>query len=134
MDHEGEMLAVFVTKRRDRMAALKFLKRTMKRCGRPREIVTDRLGSYKAAMKEIGNAPSQEYTCYLNNRAENSDQLFRRREKAIAKVRGMKALQKFAPVQASLLNHFNHGCHLYSREMFKPRCEAALLEWRKLGV
>ena len=54
MDHEGEVLEVFATKRRDRKAALKFLKRTMKRYGRPRCIVTDRLRSYGAAMKVIG--------------------------------------------------------------------------------
>ena len=54
LDHEGEVLEVFATKRRDRRAALKFLKRTMKRYGGPRVIVTDRLGSYAAAMKVMG--------------------------------------------------------------------------------
>jgi putative transposase len=57
IDHEGEVLEVFATKRRDRRAALKFLKRAMKRYGRPRSIVTDRLRSYRSAMKVIGNAP-----------------------------------------------------------------------------
>ncbi len=61
VDHEGEVLEVFVTKRRDRRAALKFLKRTMKRYGRPQSIVTDRLRSYRWAMKVIGNAADQEY-------------------------------------------------------------------------
>jgi len=55
--YEGEVLEVFATKRRDRGAALKFLKRAMKRYGRPRSIVTDRLLSYRAAMNVIGNAP-----------------------------------------------------------------------------
>ena len=54
IDHEGEVLEVFSTKRRDRNAALKFLKRAIKRYGRPRAIVTDRLRSYRAAMKVIG--------------------------------------------------------------------------------
>ena len=54
VDHEGEVLEVFATKRRDRRAALKFLKRTMKRYSGPRVIVTDRLRSYGAAMKVIG--------------------------------------------------------------------------------
>ena len=61
VDHEGEVLEVFATKRRDRGAALKFLKRTMKRYGRPKAIVTDRLPSYRAAMVLIGNASSQEW-------------------------------------------------------------------------
>ena len=60
MDHEGEVLEVFATKRRDRKAALKFLKRTMKRYGRIWPMITDRLRSYGAAMKMIGNAVSQE--------------------------------------------------------------------------
>ena len=60
VDHEGEVLEVFATKRRDRKAALKFLKRAMKRYGRPWAIVTDRLRSYGAAMKVIGNLQRQE--------------------------------------------------------------------------
>jgi len=60
VDHEGEVLEAFVTKRRNRRAALKFLKRAMKRYGRPRSIVTDRLRSYRSAMKVIGNAADQE--------------------------------------------------------------------------
>ena len=60
VDHEGEVLEVFVTKRRDRRAALKFLKRAMKRYGRPRAIVADKLRSYRAAMNVIGNAATQE--------------------------------------------------------------------------
>ncbi len=61
VDHEGEVLEVFATKCRDRKAALKFLKRSMKRYGRPKSIVTDRLRSYRAAMMLIGNASSHEY-------------------------------------------------------------------------
>ena len=90
VDHEGEVLEVFATKRRDRRAALKFLKRAMKRYGRPRSIVTDRLRSYRSAMKVIGNAADQECGRWLNNRAENSHQPFRRRERAMAKFRDMK--------------------------------------------
>ena len=59
VDHEGEVLEEFATKRRDRKAALKFLKRTMKRYGRPEVIVTDRLRSCRAAMREIGNESRQ---------------------------------------------------------------------------
>jgi putative transposase len=106
VDHEGEVLEVFATKRRDRKAALAFLKRTMKRYGRPKAIVTDRLRSYGAAMKVIGNAAVQECGRWLNNRAENSHQPFRRRERAMAKFRDVKTLQKFAAVHASIHNHF----------------------------
>ena len=81
---------VFVTKRRDRRAALEFLTRAMKRDGRPASIVTDRLPSYRAAMKVIGNEGCQETGRWLNNRAENSHQPFRRREGAMARFRDIK--------------------------------------------
>ena len=90
VDHEGEVLEVFATKRRDRRAALKFLKRTMKRYGRPWSIVTDRLRSYSAAMKAVGNPGRQECGRWLNNRAENSHQPFRRRAGAMARFRDIK--------------------------------------------
>ena len=134
VDHEGEILEVFVTKRRDRKAALRFLRRAMKRYGRPKVIVTDRLRSYRAAMREIGNEAHQETGRWLNNRAENSHQPFRRRERAMAKFRSAKSLQKFAAVHASVSNHFNLERHLYNREDFKLNRSAALAEWRQLAA
>jgi len=134
VDHEGEVLELFVTKRRDRRAALKFFKRAMKRYGRPRAIVTDRLGSYGAAMKVIGNSGRQVCGRWLNNRAENSHQPFRRREGAMAKFRDVKTLQKFASAHASIHNHFNQERHLYSRQIFKQNRAAALAEWRQLAA
>jgi len=134
VDHEGEVLEAFATKRRDRRAALKFLKRTMKRYGRPRSIVTDRLRSYHAAMQVIGNAERQETGRWLNNRAENSHQPFRRRERAMAKFRSAKSLQKFAPIHASVHNLFNQERPLYSCENFKLNRTAALAEWRQLAA
>ncbi len=93
VDHEGEVLEAFVTKKRDRKAALRFLKKAMKRFGCPKAIVTDRLGSYRAAMKVVGISDRQECGRWLNNRAENSHQPFRRREGAMAKFRDIKTLQ-----------------------------------------
>ena len=134
VDHEGEVLESFVTKKRDRKAALGFLRRAMKRYGRPEVIVTDRLRSYRAAMREIGNEARQETGRWLNNRAENSHQPFRRRERAMAKFRSPATLQKFAAVHASVYNHFNQERHLYSRNNFKLNRSAALAEWRKLSA
>ena len=134
VDHEGEVLEVFVTKRRDRKAALAFIKRAMKRYGRPKVIVTDRLRSYRAAMIVIGNAADQECGRWLNNRAENSRQPFRRREGAMAKFRDVKTLQKFASVHASIHNHFNLQRHLTPRETFKENRSAALAEWRQIAA
>ncbi len=131
VDNEGEVLEVFVTKRRDRKAALRFLRKAMKRYGRPEVVVTDRLRSYRAAMKIIGNDERQKTGRWLNNRAENSHQPFRRRERAMAKFRSAKSLQKFASIHASVHNHFNQERHLYSRQNFKHNRTAALAEWRQ---
>ena len=130
VDHEGEVLESLVTKRRDRKAALKFLRKTMKRHGRPHIFVTDKLRSYGAALKVIGNVDKQETGRWLNNRAENSHQPFRRRERAMLRFRRMRTLQKFVAVHASVHNHFNAERHLYNRSNFKLNRAAALTEWR----
>ena len=114
------------------MFAAEIRKRTMKRHGRPKEIVTDRLPSYRAAMKMIGNEAAQECGRWLNNRAENSHQPFRRREAAMAKFRDMMTLQKFAAVHASIHNRFNQDRHLNRHDIFKKNRSAALAEWREL--
>lgn len=133
VDHEGEVLESYVTKRRDRKAALKFLRKTMKRYGSPEVIVTDKLRSYGAAMNNIGNAEMQETGRWRNNRAENSHLPFRRRELAMLRFRRMRSLQKFASIHSSVCNHFNQERHLYSRENFKLHRAVALAEWRQLG-
>ena len=132
VDHEGEVLESYVTKRRDRKAALKFLRKSMKRHGHPHILVTDKLRSYGAAMKDIGNADKQETGRWLNNRAENSHLPFRRRERAMLRFRRMRSLQKFAAVHSSIHNHFNQERHLCSRSNFKLNRTAALAEWRQL--
>jgi putative transposase len=106
VDHEGEVLESIVTKTRNRNAALKFLKKSMKRRGRPETIVTDRLRSYGAALKDLGRGDDREMGRWLNNRAENSHLPFRRRERAMLRFRRMRTLQKFASVHASVHNHF----------------------------
>jgi len=145
VDHEGEVLESYVTKRRDRKAALEFLRKTMKRHGKVEVLVTDKLRSYGAAMKVIGNADKQETGRWLNNRAENSHPLpdsglpanhekgpFRRRERAMLRFRCMRTLQKFSSVHSSAHNHFNHERNLYSGANFKLNRAAALAEWRGL--
>ena len=134
VDHEGEVLEAFVSRRRDRKAAKVFLKKLMKRYGKPRVIVTDRLRSYRAAMKIIGNETSQETGRWLNNRCENSHLPFRRREQAMLQFRRLRSLQKFVSIHASVYNHFNHERHLASREEFKLQRNAALVEWQQLSA
>ena len=132
VDHEGEVLESYVSKRRDRDAALKFINKSMKRNGQPRITITDKLCSYRPVMMIIGNAVCQETDRWVNNRAENSHLPFRRRERAMLSFRRTAAFQKFAYVEASLQNHFNQERHLYSRLNFKLNRAAALAEWRQL--
>ncbi len=134
VDHEGEVLEAYVTKTRNRKAALKFLRKAMKRYGQPDVFVTDRLRSYRAALSDVGMAQRQETGRWLNNRIENSHQPLRRRERAMQRFRQMRSLQKFVAVHSSVHNHFNQERHLYSRENFKANRAAALAEWRQLGA
>jgi putative transposase len=110
VDHEGEVLESFVTvtKKRDKRAALKLLRKAMRKHGRPEVIVTDRLRSYGAALKEIGAEDRQETGRWASNRAENSRLPFRRRVRAMLRFRRIRSLQKFASVHASVSNHFYH--------------------------
>ena len=130
VDHEGEVLESYVTKRRDRKAACKFLRKIMKRHGSADVFVTDKLRSYGAAMKEIGNADRQETGRWLNNRAENSHQPFRRRERAMLRFRRMRSLQKFVAVHASVHNHFHAQRQLYNRSPLKLHRACAPTERR----
>ena len=132
VDHEGEVLESFVTKTRDKKAALKFLKKTLRRHGRAEELVTDRLRSYGAALRDLSISDRQETGRWANNRAENSHQPFRRRERAMLRFRRMRSLQKFASVHASVHNHFNQERASYSRQNFRANRAAALAEWRGL--
>lgn len=120
VDHEREVLESYFTKRRDRNASLVFLKKAMKRYGKPEAIVTDRLRSYGAAIRTIGNCAKQETGRWLNNRAKNSHLPFRRRERAMSRFRQSRSSQKFAAVHSSVFNHF------------KLNSTAALSDWRCL--
>ena len=133
VDHEGEIIESYVTKKRDKSAALAFMKRALKRHGRAEVIVTDGLKSYPAAMRELGNLDRREMGRWSNNRAENSHLPFGRRERAMLRFRLMKTLQKFASVHANVHNHFNLERHIVDRKTFKERRSAALAEWQSLA-
>lgn len=132
VDHGGEILESFVTKKRNKKAALKFLRKAMRRHGRAAAFVTDRLRSYGAALKKLASADRQETGRWLNNRVENSHLPFRRRERAMQRFLRMQSLQKFAAVHASVSSHFNQERTLSSRQIFKANRAAALTEWRSL--
>ncbi len=132
MELEGEVLEGYVTKTRDKHAALRFMKKALKRQGPVEAITTDGLRAYKAAMNELGNQDQQEVGRWANNRVENSQLPFRGRERAMVRFRQMKSLQKFASIHANVHNHFNQERRLVDRQTYKARRSAALAEWQTL--
>ena len=133
VDHEGEIVESFITRTRDKDAALTFMRKALKRHGSPEKITTDGLASYKAAMKMLGNQDKQEVGRWANNRVENGHLSFRRRERAMLRFRRMKTLQKFTSVHANIHNHFNLERHLVDRKTYKQRRSVALAEWRQIA-
>jgi putative transposase len=125
VDHEGEVLESVAIRTRDRKAALKLL---MKRHGRPENIMTDRLRSYGAGLKDLGRGDDREMGRWLNDRAENSHRPLRRRERAMLRFLRKRTLQNFASVHASVHNHFPTEGHPLNRDHYKQHRVAALAE------
>lgn len=134
IDQEGTVLESYVSKKRDKKAALKVLKTLIKRYGRPKEIVTDKCPSYRAAFKEIDLVHVQNTQRYHNNQVENSHLHFRRRERGMNKFRSIRSLQKFTSIHATFLNHFNHQRHLENREIFKYLRQNSVDTWQNIYV
>ena len=131
VDHEGEVLEAVATAKRDKAAALKLLKRTMKKYGAPRSIVTDGLRAYSAAMNEIGVAAERhEVGGRLNNRAENSHQPTRRRERKMQRFKSPGSAQRFLSIHAAIFNTFDVQRHLTSRHTLRALREEAFQTWR----
>jgi putative transposase len=133
VDHEGEVLESYITRSRDKKAALRFMKKALKRHGSPDKITTDGLRSYGAAMDELGCRERQEVDRWANNRVENSHLPFRRRERAMLRFRQMKTLQKFASVHANIHNRFSLERHHTDQLAYKERRSAALANWQFLA-
>ena len=113
-----EVLESCVTKRRNRAGPLKFLGKSMKRCGEPQVIVADRLLTLRCWMNVIGNTDRQETGHWLNSRTEISHRPFRRRERAILRLRRTQSLQKFGAVHSFEYNHFNSERPLCGTDSF----------------
>jgi putative transposase len=130
VDHEEEVEAFF-SNTRDKDAALRFLRKLMKRHGRPKELVTDKLRADSAALKEIGAEDRQLAGRWANNQAGNSQQPFRRRERLMQSFQRMRSLQKFAVVHAAVHNLLNTKQGHSSRPVYKDARTAAMAEWRQ---
>jgi putative transposase len=127
---EGEVLQSYVTKTREKEAALRFMKNALKRHGSPAQITTDGLRSYRPAMSELGNRAEQDVGHWAKNRMENRHLPSRRMEQAMLRFRQIKSLQKFVSVHADVHKPFNPERHLIDIETDKTRRSAALAEWQ----
>ncbi|MBV7267536.1 IS6 family transposase [Erythrobacter ani] len=132
VDHEGQVLEGYVTKKLDKSAALNFFKKALKHNGRPTQIVTDGLRSYPAALDELSIEDRQEMGRWKSNRAENSQSPLRLRKLVMQRFWRMKRLQKLASVHADFHNHFNSERNLNDRQIYKTTRSAALAEWQGL--
>lgn len=139
VDHEGEVLEAYATKTRDKKSAMQFLKKAKRRHKKPQVVVTDKLTSHGAELREIAGAPRHETDHRLNNRAENSylsfrRRAYRRRERAMLKFRRLETLGKFTSVHAQIYNHFNLERRPLSRKNYKLRRLASMITWQELAA
>ena len=131
VDDEGEVLDLLVQRRRNRAAAVKLLRKLLKKQGfAPDTMVTDRLRSYAAAKAELGLSARHEQGPRKNNRAENSHQPTRRRERKMQRFKSPGSAQRFLSIHAAVQNTFNTQRHLTSRRTMRVLRDDALGTWR----
>jgi putative transposase len=127
VDSEGEILDLLVQPRRDQAAALRLMRKLVRKQGyAPRVLVTDKLQSYGAARRQLGLSARHEQGLRKNNRAENSHQMVRRRERKMQRFKSARSAQRFLSIQAPVHNIFNLQRHLLPRSTLRLfRAEAA---------
>ena len=131
VDDEGEVLDLLVQRRRDKAAAEKLMRKLLKKQGfAPDVLVTDKLRSYGAAKSEIGLSARHEQGLRKNNRAENSHQPTRRRERKMQRFKSPGSAQRFLSIHAAVQNTFNVQRHLTSRRTLRVLREEAFQTWR----
>jgi transposase-like protein len=131
VDDEGEVLDLLVQRRRDKNAAVKLMRKLIKKQGfAPDVLVTDKLRSYGAAKAALGLSALHEQGLRKNNRAENSHQPVRRRERKMQRFKSPGSAQRFLSTHAVVHNTFNVQRHLTSRATLRVLRDEALQMWR----
>src|SRR5215831_17496539 len=120
VDHEGEVLDMLVQRRRDTRAALRLIRKLLKRQGfAPKLLVTDKLRSYACAFRRLRLSCPHEQGLRKNNRAENSHQAVQRRERKMQRFKSARSAQRFLSMHAAVHNTFNLQRHLISRSTLR---------------
>jgi transposase-like protein len=135
VDAEGEVLDVFVQSRRHKRAALKLMRKLLRKYAMvPDRLVTDDLRSYGAAARELGIGDRHERGQGKNNRAENSHQPTRRRELKLQRFKSAGSAQKFLSTHAAVFNTFNVQRHLTSAQAHRTLRAEAMKTWREASA
>src|SRR6202140_105787 len=133
VDAEGEVLDVLVQSRRDKSAALTLMRKLLKRYGFvPDRLITDDLRSYSAAARDLGIEKHHERGRWKNNRAENSHQPTRRRERKMQGFKSVGSAQRFLSVHAAAQNTFNVQRHLTSARTHRAFRASAMHTWHEV--
>jgi putative transposase len=132
VDAEGEVLDVVVQSKRNKSAALKLMRKLLKKYAFvPERLVTDDLRSYGAAARDLGIESRHERGRWKNNRGENSHQPTRRREHMMQRFKSPGSAQKFLSIHAAVFNTFNVQRHLTSARTHRTLRAAAMSTWRE---
>ena len=135
VDNEGEVLDFLVQRRRDAQAATKLMVKLLKKQGfAPSRVVTDRLRSYPAAFHAIGLTAEHDRGLRANNRAENSHQSIRRRERKLQRFKSPGSVQRFLAIHAATFNAFTHQRHLLRRPHFKELRAGSFRTWAEASA
>ena len=130
VDQDGEVVDVFLQKRRDGAAAKRFFKRLLKtHQDEPRKIITDKLRSYGVAHRELIPDTIHDTSQYANNRAELSHQPIRVRERGMRRFKSIVQAQRFLGVHSAVYNLFNLGRHLISAKNYRLFRLRAFASW-----
>ena len=131
VDHEGEVLDMLVQRQRDKWAALRLMRKLLKKQGfTPKLLTTDKLGSYGAAFRHLHLTCPHEQGLRKNNRAENSHQVVRRRERKMQRFKSARSAQRFLSIHAAVHNTFNLQRHLVSRATLRTFRAEAAAQWQ----
>jgi putative transposase len=130
VDDEGEILEMLVQRRRDTRAALRLMRKLLKKQGfAPKLLVTDKLRSYSSAFRHLRLTCPHQQGLRKNNRAENSHQVVRR-ERKMQRFKSARSAQRFLSIHAAVHNTFNVQRHLVSRSALRKLRAEATRQWK----